>query len=430
MVCSGVAEREALRDVHSSVGQEEGAGGSASVIRGWMALLGLLAAGCMNGQGPAPADARRKAATTIPADEQVPRERLDAAARAQVGAERGATSGLHRAYEDLVPDLWTLSVEAPERLYVAILRVSGGRVTVPAGLDQAGRELAEMGVLSVPDWKGSSIHVVSAAGGWPPGWPDVPIVEEERLFFGGMRLAVRTPVSWVRYAAAGGVGPPPETSSAPDRGLAAPEEVGTLKLEISSDYDLRWTFEAAGRDLGSCEASRARRAPALSDADLLTVLDVARRRARAPRAMPLTEPRAMTGYPGLVTVPFCMLGDVHVDLASRDAESDFGRALARLGALGVDLGAPPPPATLLPILEAVGGLPPGLLASDLSSPRIVSGELVADVTGPLTVWSRSGARSTTPRSPHLTPDVVPPARGRARLRLDRSAIAWTLEDVR
>jgi hypothetical protein len=350
----------------------------------------------------------------------VPPERLDAAARAQVGVTAGTTAALRRVHDDRVADLWSLAVDTPDRLAIAFLWLHDGRVAVPAGLDQAGRALAAMNVLAEPAWNGSLIHFVAAAGGWTPGWPDVPIVEEARTG-GGARLTIRTPVPWVRYAAAGGAGPPPPTSSAPG-GVTAPDEVGTVTLDITADHDLRWTWRAGGRELGSCGARRAAAPPALSDDDLLAVLDAARRRARAPRAMPMTEPHPLDpARPAIVTVELCVLGAVHVD---REAHGPPDPT-RRLRELGIDLAQPPSPATLLPVLEAVGALPSGLLASDLHAATIAGGELIAEAAAPLVEWSHAGATGLTPRSPRWLDEGNRAPRGRLRVQL--ASLRWTFE---
>jgi hypothetical protein len=243
-----------------------------------------------------------------------PRERIDAAAHAQL-ALPGDTLALRRIYEDLVPDLWAMSVKGPDRLGVAVLRVAGGRITVPAGLDQAGRELAAMNVLSLPAWKGSLVYLVTAAGGMTPGWPDVPEAAEARDG-GGARLVLSMTEPWVRYAASGGVGPPPSVSSSPGEGVKAPERVGTATLEISSDYALRWTYRIGGREIGSCGARPAAAEPSWTDEELLALVDLARQRAGAPRAMPESEPRPLEGKrpPGAVAVDLCAIGPVRVDV--------------------------------------------------------------------------------------------------------------------
>jgi len=84
---------------------------------------------------------------------------------------------------------------------------------------------------------------------------------------------------------------------------------------------------------------------------------------------------------------------------------------------------------LIPLLDALGGLPPGLVSGDLlPTARIVSGELTAAVTWPLLAWSASGASSLTARSPiwKLQPGNADGPNGRVRLQLG-TLLRWTLE---
>jgi hypothetical protein len=223
----------------------------------------------------------------------------------------------------------------------------------------------------------------------------LPPAEEERLDGGGARLTLTVTEPWVKYAASGGTGPPPGVSSAGRGGLAPPLPLGTVTLDIAPDRAVRWSFRVGERDLGACEASLARAPHAWSDEQLLTIVERARQHAHAPRAAPATEPCWLdaTRFPGLVTVDLCMIGPVYVDLARDGARLDLDAAVERLRALHVDLRAPPPLPILLAVLEATGGLPPGLLASDvLRTARVEADVIIAEVPGPLVAWSAAGAQ--------------------------------------
>jgi hypothetical protein len=83
-----------------------------------------------------------------------------------------------------------------------------------------------------------------------------------------------------------------------------------------------------------------------------------------------------------------------------------------------------PPATLLPLLQAVDALPPGLLVKDLlPGARIADGELVAELPAPLVVWAAGDGKQPSPlvqRGADMT------RRGRVRLPLG-GALHWQLE---
>jgi hypothetical protein len=81
---------------------------------------------------------------------------------------------------------------------------------------------------------------------------------------------------------------------------------------------------------------------------------------------------------------------------------------------------------LLAVLEAIGGLPPGLIAADLSPVATQpAGQLEADIAGPLAQWSASGAEGPSPRWPG---GAFPPSwSAAARARLDRASLRWSLE---
>jgi hypothetical protein len=336
----------------------------------------------------------------------IPMERITSAARAQLDLPDGVVESFKRTFENHIPDVWIANTKGTRGRFNAVLHLAGDRITIPAGLGEAGRVLGSLGVLD-KDLNGSLIYVVIAAGGMMPGWPDnLPAPVETKLPGGGMRVTLALPESWLAYAASGGVGPPPPDPGT-GGGVRHREPVGEATFELGADRALRWTFILAGKQLGACEAKAAGQPPALSEADLLRVLAVARERTRAPRAMPRTEPREVT--PGLVTVELCALGPVHVDLRGRKPADVVGEK---------------DPAKLVALLEATGGLPPGLLASDLSSVTLANGVLGAEVPGPLVAWAAAGARALTPRAPGALLDGVAP---RGRIKLDLATSRWTLE---
>jgi len=321
-----------------------------------------------------------------------------------------------------VPDIYSVSVDSVKLRLNAFLQIVDGQVSVPAGLAQAGRRLAAIRALDKKDWGGGLIYVVGALGGMTPGWPDALVAMETPGEQGGTRVTLRMSEPWVLYAAAGGVGPAPRhapiTSS---RGNTPPLREGTVTLELGADYSLRWSYAVGDHDLGHCEAAAASEPPALSDGELLEALEGARRRARAPRAIPIGAPHvyAAAKAAGLVVVELCALGPVYVDLAQAGVAAD-----KRLAALGADLTTTPP-ATLLPLLQAVGALPPGLLVKDLlPGARIEAGELVADVPAPLVEWVAADGKQPSPLVQREGADMS--RKGRVRLPLG-GPIRWQLE---
>ncbi|HEU5060909.1 MAG TPA: hypothetical protein VFU21_30470, partial [Kofleriaceae bacterium] len=132
------------------------------------------------------------------------RDRLVAAALAQVGMAEGEVAEARPVYADRVADLVSMHVRDKERSSVAVLHVRDDRIALPAGLPEAARRLAAWKVLDRPDWKGSLIYVVMAAGGMTPGWSDELEATESPLPGGGVRIELTMPVLWVRYAASGG----------------------------------------------------------------------------------------------------------------------------------------------------------------------------------------------------------------------------------
>ena len=359
---------------------------------------------------------------TNEASSATPAELVAMTARAMTDLPDGKTDQPTRQDIPGVPDIYSVSVDSAKLRLNAFLQIVGGRVSVPAGLAQAGRRLASMRALDKKDWGGGLIYVVGALGGMTPGWPDALVAKEMPGERGGTRVTLRASEPWVLYAAAGGVGPAPRhapiTSAGGD---ASPLPEGTVTLELGADYSLRWSYAVGDRDLGHCEAAAAGEPPALSDGELLDALQGARRRARAPRAMPIGAPRIYDAAraTGVVVVELCALGPVYIDLAQAGAAAD-----KRLAALGADL-TKTPPATLLPLLQAVDALPPGLLVKDLlPSARITAGELVADLPAPLVEWAAGNGKQPSPLAQRTGADVS--RKGRVRLPLG-GPIRWHLE---
>jgi len=402
-----------------------------------LALPVLLALGCSGEARDRTRQVDRKSAAGAPVRNRMPgsasprplRDRLTAAALAQVGMAEGEVAAATPVYADRVPDLVSMHVRDDERSSVAVLHVHEDHIALPAGLPQAARRLAAWKILDRPDWKGSLIYVVMAAGGMTPGWPDELEVTESPLPGGGVRIELTMPALSVRYAASGGVGPPPRSASG-GGGLPAPEPQGKAVLDLAADYSLRWSYHDGTGTLATFAGRAATDEPALGEAELAKALTIARRRAGAPRAMPAVEPRLLDArYPGITIVELLGIGPVHVDLEQDDASSDLRRAAARLAALGVDLDGEP--AQLLPLLEAVGGMPPGLLASDLLAhiEKGSDGALVAELSGPLVSFAAAGATGLSPRSVQWSATSQPSWKphGRVTLRVDKGSIHWTLE---
>lgn len=362
--------------------------------------------------------------------------RMGQAARLQVDLPEGRVNAPQRIFADRVPDLWTVFVEGTprdQRSGAALLHAGAGVVTVPAGLDQAGRVLQGLRPLRAPappsqgrgradagasDWGGGLLGVINAAGGMTPGWPDYPEAQEERVGE-GVRITLRLPGPWLAYAAAGGVGRPPSSTA----GVVEP--LGTATLDIGPDYALRWSYHLHGAELASFAGTPAAEPPALADAALLTLLQRARQRACAPRAVPLQTPVALPGFTGVYTVNLCALGPVHALTAGPEPTQDPVAAAGRLRALGVSLERPPALPLWLALLEAVGGLPPGLLASDLQAPQASADGVSATVDAALLRWAAGGAQGETPRAPAQRA-LLGQAQGQARLQVAGGALRWSL----
>lgn len=337
-------------------------------------------------------------------------EQLAGAARAQTDLPGGRVTDARPAWDDRLTDVWGVTVEGPDRTTNAFFRVSDGRVAVPAGFDQAARELRELRPLDGQPWGGGLIYIVMAAGGTTPGFPDTWSADETPLPDGGTRITVNMPEAQVAYAVAGGVGPAPSTPSG--RGGVTPmPTMATATLDIAEDYALRWGYQLGGQQIDGPAGTPAESPPALTDDQLVAALDGARLRARAPRAVPAGEPRPLDGHPDVVVVDLWSLGPVYVPLDKASLELDWSA----------------PPSTLVPLLSAADALPPGIVPDDLlASAEVAADQLTASLPAPLAEWSAGGGRHPSPRVAGVKTDAEMSRPGRIRIKLDES-FEWALE---
>src|ERR1700744_4464311 len=124
-------------------------------------------------------------------DEPVTAERLAAAARLQTAMPDGTVGSPRRSWEDRVAGIWSVVVEDTRERRGAWLRVCGDRVSVPAGMAHAARELREGDPLAYRDWDGGLVYLVPAAGGATPAYPDVWDTAEHSTGEGGARITAR-----------------------------------------------------------------------------------------------------------------------------------------------------------------------------------------------------------------------------------------------
>ena len=338
-------------------------------------------------------------------------EQLADAARAQTDLPGGDVTDVRPAWDDRLPDFWGVTVSLPERTSNAFFRVSDSRVAVPAGFDQAARELSQLRLLDGRAWGGGLIYIVVAVGGTTPGFPDVWSAQETSLPDGGTRVTVTTTEAQVAYAVAGGVGPSPSASSVRWGGVTKIPKEATATLDISSDYDVQWRYELGGRTIDGPAGSPADSPPALTDDQLVEALDGARLRARAPRAVPAGEPRPLEGHPDVVVVDLWALGPVYVPLGNASPELDWSA----------------PPSALVPLLSAADALPPGILPRDLlDTAEVTEGGLTASVPGPLVEWAAGGARRMSPRVAGVKSDEEMSQPGRVRIK-PADSLEWVLE---
>jgi RecA/RadA recombinase len=347
-------------------------------------------------------------------NEDVTAERLAAAARLQTAMPDGAVRSPRRSWEDRVAGIWSVVVEDPRDRRGAWLRVCGDRVSVPAGMAHAARELRGMDPLAYPDWDGGLIYLVTAAGGTTPAYPDVWDTVEHTTRDGGVCITVRMTEREVAFALAGGAGQPGEGASA--GGLAEPVAMTEATLEITSGYAMRWRYRLGDADHVGPAGTPASQPPALDEQVLIAVLQGARDRAQAPRAMPVDEPHTVDGLDGVFAVELFALGTVYVRVGD---ESTPG--LPVLQSAG-DASAE----EIVKELSAAAALPYGLLPIDFGGARVADGELVADMAAPLVEWAAAKGGRACPRVPGAYAPEAMNRCGRVRLALDGS-LDWTLE---
>ena len=381
-------------------------------------LLIWLAAAC-GGGGGAPVDKPDLGDPDIP-------PLLARVARAQVGSPEGEVTNSRPAWPERVPDIVGLTVTSKDgkKNANAFVRVAaGGRVVVPAGPGQTARELAELRVLAHGPWDGGLIYIVTAVGGAMPAWPDTLSGQESPLPGGGVRITLKLTEATIQHAMAGGAGPSPgPTVGAPHgSGVTPPPPMGTATLDIGADYAIHWRYQMGGREFDGPSGTPAPAAPQLTGQQLITAVEGARRRARAPRGMPSLEPRLLQNIPDIAEVPLIGLGPIYVDLHGAAGLPTADRLTA------INQGwASAEAKDLVPLLCAVDALPAGLVPDDLlPTARVSGGELIAEVSTPLVAWASGGARQISPRVPGIASPAAMEQKTRISMRLDRS-LEWTL----
>jgi hypothetical protein len=391
-------------------------------VRADFVLLVALAAACSGG------GAGRKEDRLDLGDPDVPLL-MARAARAQAAIPDGQVTDPRPTWRERVPDIVGLTVTSvDEKVRTNTwLRVVDGRVVVPAGTAQAARELAELRVLDHQPWDGGLIYIVNAVGGAMPGWQDTPHAEETALPGGGVRITIKLTQATLEHALAGAPGPAPSPTqpAAGAGGVTPPPLMGTATLDIGRDYALTWRYQIGDRVVEGPNAAPAAAPPKLSSEDLMTALEGARHRARAPRAMPSLEPRLLENIPNIAEIPLVGHGPVYVDLRGAAGRSAVER-LADLNAGWASAAA----GDLVLLLSAVDALPAGLVPSDLmQTARVERGVLIADVPTPLVAWAAGGARQLSPRVAGVAPPGAMAQTSRIALRLE-GEIRWELGRAR
>lgn len=347
-------------------------------------------------------------------NEDITAERLAAAARLQTAMPDGAVRSPRRSWEDRIAGIWSVVVEDPRESRGAWLRVCRDRVSVPAGMAQAARELREMDPLAYGEWDGGLIYLVTAAGGTTPAYPDVWDTVEHATREGGVCITVRMTEREVAFALAGGAGQPGDGASA--GALAPPAPMTEATLEITSGYAMRWRYHLGDADHVGPAGAPSSQPPALDEQVLIAVLEGARDRARAPRAMPVAEPHTVDGLDGVFAVELFALGTVYVRVG--DDPTPAPRVLQLTGDASAE--------EIIMELSAAAALPYGLLPIDFGGARVADGELVAHMGAPLVEWAAAKGGQACPRVPGAyAPDAMN-RRGRVLLALDGS-LEWTLE---
>ena len=392
-------------------------------MRAGLVLAVSLAAGCSGGRRERPEDRLDLGDPDVPL-------LLARAARAQVAIPDGSVTDPRPVWRERVPDIVGLTVTSKDEKVRtnAWIRVVRGRVVVPAGPAQAARELKELRVLDKKPWDGGLIYVVHAVGGAMPSWRETPKTSESALEGGGVRITIELRQANLEHAMAGAPGPAPWGSSSVGvggsrgaGGMPPPPAMGTATLDIGPDYSLRWTYRIGDRAVEGPSAAPAASPPQLNAEQLMTALEGARQRARAPRAMPSLEPRLLENISAIAEVPLIGLGPVYVDLRGAAGRSAADRLTAlNPGWASAEAG------DLVTLLSAVDALPPGLLPGDLlPNARVASGVLSAEVPAALVAWAAGGARQISPRVAGVAAPADMERRIRISMRID--SLEWNLK---
>jgi hypothetical protein len=221
----------------------------------------------------------------------LPSELVDRVARVQLSIPDGKISELRPFFEHRVAGLWAVNVDAPKRQGIAVLYAPDGVVLPPLGLAEAGRRLIAMDVFRDPSWTNGLFYPVLGAGGMTPGLPDYPEFSDRVTAAGELELVIAMDEPALRYAAGGGLGPPPQRE--PGNALPAPVRKGEAIFTLGKDGSARWAYQLDGVKLGGFGAAAAA-APAAFDAALaIDLLERARVQAGAPRAVLAAAPRAL-----------------------------------------------------------------------------------------------------------------------------------------
>jgi hypothetical protein len=386
-------------------------------VRADLVLAVALAAGCSGGGGARPADRLDLGDPDVP-------PLLARAARAQAAIPEGEVTDPRPTWRERVPDIVGVTVTSKDGKVRANtwIRVVGGRVVVPAGPAQAARELKDLRVLDQQGWDGGLIYVVNAVGGAMPGWQEAPKAAESPREGGGVRITLELTQATLEHAMAGAPGPAPwPTSGRAGGGVTPPPAMGTATLDIDRDYTIRWTYQVGGRNFEGPNAAPAPAPPQLRADDLMTALEGARHRARAPRAMPSLEPRLLDDIPAVAEVPLVGLGPVYVDLRGAAGRSASDR-LTTLNPGWASAEA----RDLVPLLSAVDALPPGIVPDDLlATAQVARGELSAEVPARLAAWASGGARQLSPRMGGAAAPADAERKVRISMKLD--SLHWKLE---
>jgi hypothetical protein len=378
-----------------------------------------------NGKLDAPPENSQLTPSPPTAKPPVPVEEIVLAGQQQVGGGR-PLGDVTPWLADRFPDLWRLLLVAPDGSGLqgeAVVRVVGGQVVAPVGLAESARQLRELGVLGVElPFARALYDLVRATGGVGPGWEGMIVTKIDEAQAAGARpqFFFAAPETCIRYAAAGSPGPSPYRLSTREHagGLSPEEPTGWAELTISSDYRLRWSYHAGGKELAVFEGAPAEHAPSVDAHKARALLAIARQQLGSPYAVPAAPPEPI-GPRGLWRLDMLGLGPVYVDESRPAGGMDLGHAVQTLG------GTTAPD---LRLLEARGGLPPGIRAADIEgTARWRDGVLEAEVAGRLVDYAANWPRRSMTWV--WAPDIVHPDwKAKGRMRLDtRHGPTWTLE---